>query len=314
MRYIPFAIALTSISTLALAGAVQPQNERMRDHASRDSQTEASPERTRAERPPKKMLEIRINADALRTRLKRSILRAEEMLERNRSALEKLDAGASPSEVLSEMRAEGYSRDSQRPQFEPVRARPQASKNIDQSPRQRPVLSPEERRQLHQFLSTNFPKLSDNLKQIVKVDKRSADRLLARMAPQIREILYLEKNQPELSKIKTEEMRIGLEFVEASRIYRALTNNPNSTESEIAEASDRLSGLAAERFDIKAKAHQFEIDRLEARLNELKASVDQIQQGRDAEIAHMVNNAKHSAKRTPKNHAQDNAGARSGND
>jgi len=316
----PTGILIASVFSLSMLGMSQPENrsgeqtlnsekqplEQANQPEHTDQPTNARPknaqrspqEGERDQIAPRKRLEIRIDPESLRARLNRSIMRAEQMLERNKAALAKLDEGASPAEVLAEIRVEGFDRPQQREGQEPSRKPLQASGRESSRPdANHPTLNPKERAQMYQFLRENFPKLAKDLDQIAQLDRRNGDRLLARMAPQIREILFLNKTQPELGEIKIEEMRIGLDFVEASRNYRKIRDNPASTDSEKADAIASLHALAGQRFDIQIKSQQFEIDRLEARLNELKDSAEGIQERRDTEIEHMVEAAKLNARR-----------------
>jgi len=306
--YRTLPLALTGSAVLALgimSGFAMPApSEPEREQAASASSAEPEAERP-VDRPDarKRVLQIRVNVDALRTRLNRSILRAEQTLKLHRAALEKLDEGASVSEVLSELKGRNL-----RPSPNPndtalAEHRPpqqQAATELrnpnlrgNERPKgtQRPDadrLTPREREMMRRFIRENFPDLSKNLQQIVEHDPRSADRLLARMSPRILEILLLRDTQPDLAKIKTAEMRIGMAFVEASRAYRTIMNRPNATDLEREKVLATLRQAASERFDIQLKAKQLEIANLESRLNELKGSLDTIEDQRETEINHMI--------------------------
>jgi len=313
--YRTLPLALTGSAVLALgimSGFAMPApSEPEREQAASASSAEPEAERP-VDRPDarKRVLQIRVNADALRTRLNRSILRAEQTLKLHRAALEKLDEGASVSEVLSELKGRNLrpnANDTAHAEHRPAQQRAAAEpRNPNLRGNERPKgaqrpdadrLTPREREMMRRFIRENFPELSQNLQLIVEHDPRSADRLLVRMSPRIREILLLENTQPDLAKIKTAEMRIGMNFVEASRVFRTTMNNPDATPAQRAEALANLEQAASERFDIQLKAKQFEVSKLEARLNELKASVDSIKGQREVEIEHMVKSAKRNSSR-----------------
>lgn len=129
------------------------------------------------------------------------------------------------------------------------------------------------------------------------------------MSPQIREILLLRDTEPELADIKIQQMRIGLDFVEALGVYRAALRSDDTTERDRSRAMATLRDLAAARFDAELRAKQYEIDRLRNRLGELENSVEQIEQRREAEIEHMLATAVRSARRQAVN-----TGEASGND
>lgn len=279
MKHQSLKVISICAAALIMTGMAQPDNGR-----APEPDEQRAPHREQG--PNKKVLEIRINADALRARLNRSILRAQQTLESHQSALTKLDEGASPTEVLATLRLEGIARNSSNEHRGNQQRRP-----ADDSRPPQPEFSPEEREEMHGFLRENFPDLWSNLQQFAELDPRNADRLLAQMSPQIREILYLEESEPDLAKLKIQEMRVGLAFVEASRKYRLEINNPSASESERAETAAQLRQAAADRFDIQLKAKQFEILKLESRLNELKSSVNEIEQRRENEIDRMIKSA-----------------------
>lgn len=279
------AAALISIG--AMVAMTQP-GDRPRQDRPRDGEQNAQHEEERPQRQGKKMLEIRINADALRARLNRSIARAEKMLKLHQSALTKLDEGASPTEVLAEMKIQGFARSAMSEQRGPGSG-PRAGNDSPQGGPER--MSPKNREEMHHFLQNNFPELWKNLEPIVKMNPQSADRLLARMSPQIREIMLLREAQPDLAALKIEEMHAGLMFVEASRLFRSTMSNASATDSDRADAMTNLQSAAAKRFDVQFKAKQHEITMLEARLEELKSSVEGIQDRREDAIERMLDGA-----------------------
>jgi len=269
-----------AVGMLALSQPAQPQSEREHPEPRADK-PEGEPPYGRVG------LELKIDPDALRVRLQRSIARNEELLERNRAALEKLNAGAPASDILNELRpspGERGLRAEARNERGPVRTGEQAGEMQD-------------RDAILKFLQAEFPQLWHNIKPIEEDNPRNADRLLRTMAPQIQEILYLQKSHPVLATLKTEQMHVGLDFVEASRAYGVLLNNRESTEADRAEAHELLMSLATSRFDVELKSKQYEINRLESRLTELKASITQVESRRDQEIADMVEAAKRNAER-----------------
>ena len=269
-----------SMSTAAIALSSQPEGEPETEarHPAPSDHERAGPGDRRSK--PRLGVEIQINPDALRARLMRSIERAQRIIDTHTAAIEKLDAGASPTEVLAEIKNKGDFRSAQR-------VRPPTRKQ-DGHPDGPGGLSPKEKHRLQTFLQENFPELWENFAPVVRLNPQGADRLLARMGPQIREILMLEEHEPELADIKKREMRAGLVFVEASRLYRKAKNTPGVSDEEIQAAYERLKEIAAERFDIQLEAKSYEISKLEARLNEFKSSVDLAKDTRDAQVAHMV--------------------------
>lgn len=307
MKRTTLGIACVGASLLMMGGFTQP--EQSTDHQAPDTANQSvsdKPER------PKHAVEIRVNPDALRDRLSRSILHAQQMIDRSTAAIAKLDEGASPSEVLSEMRLQGIARlgtskndqrndevDHERPALGSPRdgRSPTSMERQERQSRNRPTITQEA---TNEFMQQNFPKLWKNIELVRAADPRSADRLFGRMQPQIHEILLLTESQPDLAKIKLNEMRAGLNFVDAAGVYRRVLKDTNSTDADKADALNTLHQLAGERFDAQMDSKLFEIQRLEARLNELKDSVENIESQRDREIERMLEDSKQHAKRKAK--------------
>lgn len=282
-----------STSALFMLGMVQPDRG--------VTSPPNAPQPTQDENPDARGrlgLELQLDPDALRIRLVRMIERGEEMAVRGQAALEKLDAGAPATEVLEELRG------SDEPRRARGESRPDTPSQRNPNDRRSRPGGDEDRQAIQQFLQTEFPKLWTKFEPFLRQDPRDADRLLGRMAPQIREILALRDSHPELAKIKTAQMRTGLEFGEAARLYRLVLSNPDSTQSDREEALGEIRSHAEARFDAELEAKQLEIDRLEARLNQLRDSVTQLEQRREQEVDQMVDLAHRNAERLARQQAQ----------
>lgn len=285
MRHQRLTVCLLATLAGCMMGMTQPdRGERPTDDAKR-----SMPDRESA--PGRLGLEIKLDPEALRIRLERMVQRGQEMAERGQSALDKLDAGASAKDVLSELRPDQSNQD--RPERE---ARPQSRREASGMPKP-PGSFEEDRAAIHAFLQEEFPELWENLSPILKQDPSSAERLLGRMAPQVREILALKRSHPELASIKTTQMRAGLDFVEAARVYRTVLTNPDAGNDQIEQATDEMRKHAEARFDAELRAKQLEIAKLEERLNQLRFSIDALEDQRESEVDRIVNAAKNNAVR-----------------
>lgn len=305
-RSLTIMTATGLISAIAMLAMAQPQRPAASAPGAQRADAENRPERDTRDRA-RVGLELRVDPEALRIRLTRSIVRAEQSLARNRAALEKLDSGASASEVLAELRSEALSRasspakpsDTPEPERDAAPQRPSRANSGDNSKRRNrgEGVKPEEREQMHQFLAEYFPNLWANLQPFLNQDQPTAESmlmaegLLAQLAPRIREILFLRRVEPELATIKIEQMRVGLDFAEAQRLYRVDLLAHGNDSQEVASAKDRLTQLAEARFDADLRAKRFEISRLKGRLDQLEASVQKIEAKREQEVSHMVNGA-----------------------
>jgi hypothetical protein len=286
-RFMLVAASLMAMGTLSMAQPESPPPRHGGDEAMPSDSERPTPPRGRVG------LEIKLDPAALRLRLERMIARGQDMVDRGQAALAKLDEGSSATDVLNELRMDDSPRRVKQPND------PQA-----QGPEGAPPQVKNDLQEIHAFLKAEFPELWSKLSPIVEQDPRSAERLLGRMAPQIREILALQKTQPVLARIKTEQMRVRLDFVEASRLYRQAISDPSATDSDRANALERIRVLAAKRFDIDLSAKQFEIDRLEARLDELRASLTTFEDRRDVEIQQMTTFEQRNAERLARQQAQ----------
>jgi len=286
-RFRQLSVGMLALALSAgLAIGEQPERRDRSDGPSKQAQQE------RPSRPLRESLDIKIDPDALRARLSRSIERAQDLIKLHEDALAKLDEGSSPAEVLKGMKLQGFAR-------RPVTGQPSTDADRRDERRKnlqmgdgRPPMSPAHRQQLLGFLREHLPDLWKNLEPIAKANPASADRLVGRMSPQIDEILLLKKSEPELAKIKIDEIRSGLEFVEASREFRVLMKDNEATDTQREVAFAKLHKAATERFDVQLRAKEYEVAMLEARLNELKDSINSIEHRRDREVENMMLAAK----------------------
>ncbi len=246
-------------------------------------------------------LELQLDPEALRIRLQRMIDRGQAMVDRGRGAIEKLDAGASPSEVLSELRPVETPRRLRAGDTPNTHATPMGDRPVPDADRPTPS---DDREQIHAFLREEFPDLWKNVQPMIEQNPRSADRLVGRMAPKIREILVLRRTQPDLAKIKTLQMHAGFDFVEAARLYRVALSDPNASESQRERSLADVRTYAEQRFDTEMQAKQLEISRLESRLDELRASLSELEAQRDQEVSRMVLGAQRNAERLARQQRQ----------
>jgi hypothetical protein len=295
MRHQRKTICLLAALAGCMLGMTQPQPRggEPRPPGSSNDEPNSEPPRGRLE------LEVKLDPDALRIRLQRMIERGQSMAQRAESALEQLNAGANASEVLGELReperelGPGPERENRRPPRERENG-PSGMRGTDQTDQQ----------EMLGFLRDEFPELWGNLEPIIRADPRSAERLLGRMAPQVREILALRRSHPELASIKTTQMRAGLDFVEAARVYRTVLNNQDAGIDEIEQAKSEMRRHAETRFDAELRAKQLEILKLEERLDQLRHSVSALEERREYEVDRIVTAAENNANRLTRQQSQ----------
>jgi hypothetical protein len=224
----------------------------------------------------------------LRARIERSIEMGEAMLERQREALARLDAGDPPVEVLRSMRWREFNRGADLPA---TRAAEQSGESDRRRERAVPArdgarpsgdLSPEARARLRAFLRDNLPSVHEQLAQVEMADEQMGARLFERLAPQLREVVMDMEREPAFGAIKLEELRAGLAVVDATQRLRSLGADATSEERAAAERGVR-EAIAA-RFDARMRLREHELERLTRRIAELHDQIKSEMEGRDAEI------------------------------
>ena len=113
---------------------------------------------------------------------------------------------------------------------------------------------------------------------------------MGRLTPPIIEIIELRRIDPELSRLKLEEFRAGLSYVEAVRLYRvSIRTGAPSEERESLKA--QVESAASARFDILVRIKTHEIETLNNRVQQLRTSLDELVAQRDEQIQQQVENA-----------------------
>jgi len=246
-------------------------------------------------------LEVTLDPEALRIRLERMVERGQDMAQRGQAAIDKLDSGAPAQEVLNELRPASDSSDERSERREDMR---NTSRREAMGSPNRQAAIEEDRAAIHGFIQSEFPDLWNNIKPILEHDPHSAERLLGKMAPQIREILALKRSYPELAAIKTTQMRAEFDFVEAARVYRTVLNDPDAGNDQIERALGIMRFHAEARFNAELRAKQLEIARLESHLNQLRVSIDALEDQREHEVARIVTAAQKNAERLSRQQKQ----------
>lgn len=216
--------------------------------------------------------------EALRARLEHAVERAERTLARQREALERLEAGESPGEIMRSLRA----RPARTPDG-PVAAddRPRGP-GVGAPPGAEAAVTPEARRRLRAFVRDHLPSLHEQLETIEAQDADMGARLLDRMAPQLDEVATEMDHDPPLGYLKLAELRAGLAVVDATHRLRALPADADA--SRRAEAERELRTAIAARFDARIRLREQELERLAARISELHEQIKAERAERDDEI------------------------------
>jgi hypothetical protein len=224
----------------------------------------------------------------LRARIERSIEQSQAMLERQRDALARLDAGDSPIEVLRSMRWREFNRGPDLPATrtpdetgEPDRRRERPGTPRDEA-RPGADLTPEARARLRSFLRDNLPSVHEQLEQVERADEQIGARLFDRLVPQLREVAMDMEREPAFGRLKLEELRAGLAVVDATQRMRSL--GTDAPAEQRAEAERGVRDAIAARFDARMRLREHELERLTKRIAELHDQIKSELEGRDAEI------------------------------
>lgn len=151
-------------------------------------------------------------------------------------------------------------------------------------------MPPEERRRVMEFVRVNMPELAERFKAWREVDPEGADRMVGRLLPRIHEALETKKHDPELFKLRIEELRGGVKVMEQARELReARTMSPGpERDAKIAEVEKRVRGALEAQFDTRAALQAHEIKSLEKRVAELREEAKKSGDNREKVIDRML--------------------------
>lgn len=224
-----------------------------------------------------------IDSEGLRAQLERMSAFAERMLEKNKKAIEMLDDGADPSQVMRTLRTpdlERFSRDVQ-----PVRGHPVSA---DREPR----ISDQRLDEARVFIAKNLPRMDEQLSKVDRLGPSASRKIVSRMAPRILDIIDTGRVDPELSGLKLDDLRSGLSYVEATRILRVTMRDRPEDADALREAERGVLDAARARFDAQVKLKEHEISRLSERIQELRGALDDLNDQRDSFIESQLESAK----------------------
>lgn len=238
--------------------------------------------------------------DAMRARLQRRLAELDKQRERLQRAMERLEKGEDAGDVAREMGG-------------PSGRRPEGERPVREGPRRReggpgseggpippgPMGGPgeggapaiDEREEIQSILRESLPELAQRLERLRQGRPEEAEAMMRRVGPRLRELIPLRRHDPEMFRVRVDEMRAGFAFMEAARMARQIRQPSHDQEPDVAakreEAMKRLREAAANLHDARTKAHEGEVAAIERRLKELR---DQIQ-GMHAEREKRINEA-----------------------
>jgi len=117
------------------------------------------------------------------------------------------------------------------------------------------------------------PEMHARLVELRKNNPERFRRAMTRAAPRLREFARLREHDPEGFELRRQELQISREIFQLLR--RVAGAEPNDlTADALQDVQDRLEVLIAQQFEIRIEQGQRHIERLEQRLERLRAEVD----------------------------------------
>lgn len=208
----------------------------------------------------------RIDPAALEARLSQRLEQIDGMRAHLAGVLEKLRAGVAPDEALGPMGMRFMQR---RPWDDaddwggPWGGHPGMGAGVP--PGMGPPAEPLPIEEVRAFIRENLPGLSQRLDSAGDADPTRTERMIRRMAPRIEEIMRQRATDPELARLRLEEMRTAMDIVDHSRALRRLTTD-QAPEGEVQKARRELRALLGRQFDLR---QQLEARRIETTRHEL---------------------------------------------
>ena len=263
-------LALSALLILSVSAHAQPQRDRMNPGDRNASPRERLAERNLA------------NADPamLRGRLEEALAESEALSERLRNAIDRLEAGDPPEEVMADAlpRAMGFLRQMQDPNAE-RQGRPGNRLDIpgpdgetqpDAADRRPRPMSPEQIAALADRIEPRFPWLAENLRR--GEGQGPGGRMSTFLAARANELLELEARDPDLAALKFEETRIRIEGAGLVRQFRQAKASGDADQLEQANANIR--DMIGRQFDNRVRQQELELERLARRITAIEESLE----------------------------------------
>ncbi|MCC6970481.1 MAG: hypothetical protein IT434_09690 [Phycisphaerales bacterium] len=286
---------LTAAAALLIAGSSwgQPErrHERERDRApNQPAQQDQLPpgEAPGLDQPP-----------ADREKLKEELTRRIEETKRTQAKLEqalaRLNEGGDPAEVRRDT-LPGRFRDRLRRGREDAPALDRPGDMQDDRPRgpQGPgpkgdrSLTPEDRERLLAFLDQHMPRIANRFRDATKENPQLAEGLLNRLAPKFRELQATEHSQPDLFKLRVEDVRAAMTLQEVARSWRPKLRDQNATDDDKRQAREAVSNAVAAQYDARVALREHELKVLEDRIADAKREIDDMGARRDQRIGEEI--------------------------
>jgi hypothetical protein len=237
------------------------------------------------------------DAESLKERLEQTLSFAKRIVEKHEAAIAQLEAGDDPREVMRSLRlhdVRGSNRLNRRISNDENLSRPAAENRKERRP-QSPMHNQKALDDVRAFIADHLPVIDKQLSTIEQISPDATNQLLDRLAPKILEIMHLERENSAMSSLKLDELRAGLDYVEAAKQYRILLRTGEVDQDKLDQAEEAVRVAASARFDAQVHIKQYEIHQLTMRIEQLHIALDELNSERDDQVQAQIN----AARRTP---------------
>ncbi|GJQ30336.1 MAG: hypothetical protein HBSAPP03_22200 [Phycisphaerae bacterium] len=263
-----------------------------------------------------------LDPENLLARLERRLADSKKAQEQLQTAIERLRGGASPAEALRDLdliargpwgeRGEGFGGRRFDGEMDPPGGPMREGPGLGEPPSgprdgMRPgegrgerrgegrgmgqPMTDEAREWATTFLRENLPTLSARMDAMRQTDPAMADAMLGRLLPKLRDAARVKEQDPDLAKLRLDELRTGINVLESIRVLRqareATADDPKR-EAGIRDATAALRSVLAEQHDVRMRLQSHEIQTLTKRLEDLRAELERKRSNREAGIDDML--------------------------
>lgn len=196
-------------------------------------------------------------------------------------AMERLDDGASPREIFAQMRP---ARDRASDRFGQARVgdRPLAEGRSNDRPSRDRIEIPNER--LMAALDEHLPELAAQLRTLRHDEPDKFSEMVHRLGPRFAEVLELRQSDPQMARLKFQDMRAQMGIAQAARTYTQARHSTDDA-GPIREARRHLGEALEQAFESRMAIRLLELQRLRDRIEAIESEMIQQRDARDEFIA-----------------------------
>lgn len=264
------------------------------------------------ESPPDRPREGLMDPEALASRLEKRLAESKKTQDQLQTAIDRLKGGATPADAMRDLDLLGRGMWNERSEGP---RRTDGEMDPPDGPREGPgreggrpgdgrrdgggrgmggppqPMTDEAREWATTFLRTNLPTIATRMDALRQTDPNVADAMLGRLIPKLRDVERAQEKEPDLAKLRLDELRTGIYSLEAIRTFRKARELPASDatrEGRVAEATKSLRAVLVEQHDVRLRLQAHEIQALTKRLDSLRAELERKQNAGNAQVDEML--------------------------